>query len=92
MTQDQSTPGASADDPAADAPAVARPTPRPPGGPGTGPVSGADELEGLDDLPLAEHVERFTAVHDVLRARLDGAPGTGPDGVQDEGPDAGPRR
>ncbi|GAB3099450.1 hypothetical protein [Isoptericola nanjingensis] len=89
MTQDQSTPGAaaagSADDPAADAPVGARPTPRAPAG--TGSASGTDELEGLDDLPLAEHVERFTAVHDGLRARLDGAPGTtGLDGVQDTGP------
>ena len=93
MTQDQSTPGAASADPADD-PAVeasaARPTPRPPAGirrdtgPDTGPDTAVGELEGLDDLPVAEHVQRFTAVHDALRARLD-------DG-QDDAPDAGPRR
>jgi len=31
-------------------------------------------LAGLDDLPLEEHVGRFAAVHDALRARLDGEP------------------
>jgi len=94
MTQDQSTPGAGsadvADDPAVDVSATARPTPRAPAGAGSGPSTGIgiDELEGLDDLPVAEHVGRFTAVHDALRARLDGAPDAG----QDDGPDAGPRR
>ncbi|GAA1741464.1 hypothetical protein GCM10009809_41170 [Isoptericola hypogeus] len=29
-------------------------------------------LEGLDDLPLEDHVARFIAVHDALRDRLDG--------------------
>ncbi|WP_402466235.1 hypothetical protein [Isoptericola aurantiacus] len=28
-------------------------------------------LAGLDELPVAEHVGRFEAVHDRLRARLD---------------------
>ncbi|MFF2453637.1 hypothetical protein [Isoptericola sp. NPDC058082] len=98
MTQDQPTTGAVPADPTADratapaaeAPAAARPTPRPPRAPGadTGPRTGVDELEGLDDLPVAEHVERFAAVHDALRARLDGAPDAG----QDDGPAAGPRR
>ena len=101
MTQDQSTPGAAsagpADDPAVEA-SAARPTPGPPSGTGrgtgsgTGSHSGVGELEGLDDLPVAEHVERFTAVHDALRARLDGAPDAAPDIGQDDAPDAGPRR
>ncbi|SKC82410.1 hypothetical protein [Krasilnikoviella flava] len=47
-----------------------------------------DGLEGLDDLPVGEHVERFTQVHDALRARLDGAP----EGAHGDGPDAGPGR
>jgi hypothetical protein len=37
-------------------------------------------LEGLDQLPVHEHVARFEAVHDALAARLEGAedrPGTG---------------
>jgi hypothetical protein len=29
-------------------------------------------LDGLDDLPPAEHVARFEAVHDALRAHLSG--------------------
>lgn len=45
-------------------------------GPGTA-ADGAqpsvtDSLAGLDDLPVGAHVARFTAVHDTLRARLDG--------------------
>ncbi|MCA5893425.1 hypothetical protein LEP48_08680 [Isoptericola sp. NEAU-Y5] len=42
-------------------------------------------LVGLDDLPLEVHVERFAAVHDVLRARLDGEPKpqAAPDGAQE---------
>lgn len=31
-------------------------------------------LTDLDDLPVAEHVARFEALHDVLQARLAGAP------------------
>ncbi|MCP2267131.1 hypothetical protein ACFQHV_07820 [Promicromonospora thailandica] len=31
-----------------------------------------DGLDGLDDLPPAEHVARFEAVHDALRAHLSG--------------------
>ncbi|WP_218926052.1 hypothetical protein [Xylanimonas oleitrophica] len=31
-------------------------------------------LEGLDGLPLDEHVSRFEAVHDRLRARLEAEP------------------
>ncbi|ACZ30370.1 hypothetical protein Xcel_1339 [Xylanimonas cellulosilytica DSM 15894] len=40
-----------------------------------------DALSGLDDLdelPVAEHVARFEAVHDALRARLAGEPGGKP--------------
>lgn len=110
MTQDQPTPGAAsagaADDPFAGAPAEAPagppagagPTPRAPSGTdrGAGSENAVDELDGLDDLPVAEHVARFTAVHDALRARLDGAPGAVPGAVpaawQDDAPDAGPRR
>ncbi len=43
-----------------------------PAAPDVAPDGAVDlSLEGLDDLPLAEHVARFTAVHDALRARLD---------------------
>ncbi|CAM3829228.1 hypothetical protein [Isoptericola cucumis] len=46
------------------------PTPEP--APDAGPDGAADvSLEGLDDLPLTEHVARFSAVHDALRDRLD---------------------
>ena len=31
-----------------------------------------DTLDGLDDLPPADHVARFEAVHDALRAHLSG--------------------
>jgi hypothetical protein len=31
-----------------------------------------DALADLDELPVAEHVARFEAVHDALRARLAG--------------------
>ncbi|HEV6953731.1 MAG TPA: hypothetical protein VKY86_10850 [Promicromonospora sp.] len=31
-----------------------------------------DGLDGLADLPTAEHVGRFEAVHDALRAHLSG--------------------
>ncbi|WP_169736313.1 hypothetical protein [Promicromonospora kroppenstedtii] len=31
-----------------------------------------DTLDGLDELPPAEHVARFEAVHDALRAHLSG--------------------
>jgi hypothetical protein len=41
----------------------------------------AESLTGLADLPVEEHVARFAAVHDRLRARLEGqdspAAGTG---------------
>ncbi|MFC7876413.1 hypothetical protein [Isoptericola sp. NPDC057391] len=98
MTQEQPTPGAGSAGATDDLPADALPVPGPtPGAPagaptdtGTDPRSGSglDELEGLDDLPVAEHVARFTTVHDTLRARLDRAPDAG----RDDGPDAGPRR
>lgn len=40
------------------------------GVPGTGaPLA---PLEGLDDLPLGDHVAAFEATHDALRARLEG--------------------
>ena len=40
------------------------------------PVGGAgDPFADLEDLPLEEHVARFEAVHDALRARLAGEPG-----------------
>ncbi|MFI6426658.1 hypothetical protein [Promicromonospora sp. NPDC050880] len=36
-------------------------------------VRGAlDALDGLDELPPADHVARFEAVHDALRAHLSG--------------------
>ena len=75
MTQDSATPGAAGpgDSPAADPTPDAAPA--------------LDRLDGLDDLPVGEHVERFTHVHDVLRARLDGREEQG-----DTGPDAGPAR
>jgi len=31
-------------------------------------------LEGLEDLPLSDHVAAFEAVHEALRARLEGRP------------------
>lgn len=31
-----------------------------------------DALDGLDHLPPADHVARFEAVHDALRAHLSG--------------------
>lgn len=31
-----------------------------------------DGLDGLEELPPADHVARFEAVHDVLRAHLSG--------------------
>ncbi|MCK9793865.1 hypothetical protein M1843_08920 [Isoptericola sp. 4D.3] len=33
-----------------------------------------DGLDGLDEIPVSEHVERFSRIHEVLRARLDGEP------------------
>lgn len=84
MTQDSATPGAATpgDTPAADPDTAAVLTPD------EAPAPGAlDGLDGLDDLPVGEHVERFTHVHDVLRARLDGREEQGA-----TGPDAGPAR
>jgi len=66
MTQDQATPGATPPEPGAD-------EARTPDG-AADPLAG---LEGLDDVPVGEHVERFTRVHDALRARLDGSPDDG---------------
>ncbi|MCL1871985.1 MAG: hypothetical protein FWF90_16450 [Promicromonosporaceae bacterium] len=38
---------------------------------GAGPVEDlADLLDGLDDLPVADHVARFEAMQDSLRERL----------------------
>jgi hypothetical protein len=34
-------------------------------------------LDGLDALPVAEHVDRFETVHDALRARLESRPTAG---------------
>jgi hypothetical protein len=89
MTEDHATSGATT----GPAPGPAKHPGRRPGDePGTtaaqAPTGDLDGIEGLDDLPVGEHVERFTRVHDALRARLDGAP----DGGQDDAPDAGPGR
>ncbi|MEU2200242.1 hypothetical protein [Isoptericola sp. NPDC019482] len=91
MTQDPSTHGvppadatAEPSERATDAPDATderpRPVPTPPTIPSTGlsTSAGVGDLEGLDELPVAEHVERFTRVHDALRARLDGGPDAGP--------------
>lgn len=78
MTQDQATPGATPPEPDADG-AGARDG-------GADPLAG---LEGLDDVPVGEHVERFTRAHDALRARLDGSPDDGP---AEGGTAAGPGR
>ncbi|MFD2795951.1 hypothetical protein ACFS27_20485 [Promicromonospora vindobonensis] len=40
--------------------------------PDAGVRSALDALDGLDDLPPADHVARFEAVHDALRAHLSG--------------------
>ncbi|MFE7405717.1 hypothetical protein [Isoptericola sp. NPDC057559] len=54
---------------------------------GAGPLAG---LDGLDEVPVGEHVERFARVHDALRARLDGEPEPGErDGTD---PHPGPAR
>ncbi|WP_142001612.1 hypothetical protein [Amycolatopsis cihanbeyliensis] len=61
--------------------AAARPVPGPPPGQqeqaqpqDTDPRAGIDEavagLDGMADLPLAEHVERFDAVHTELTVAL----------------------
>jgi hypothetical protein len=44
-----------------------------------GPDTGAPlaALEGLDDLPLSDHVAAFEAAHDALRTRLEGRAGQG---------------
>lgn len=39
---------------------------------GAGVRSALDGLDGLEDLPPADHVARFEAVHDALRAHLSG--------------------
>lgn len=36
-----------------------------------------EALSGFDDLPLAEHVNAYQAVHDDLRLALDEEPTTG---------------
>jgi len=83
MTQDPVTPGGVVAEPVRDAeqpptdgarPGDARDTDLAPATAGTGPLAG---LDGLDRLPVSEHVERFAQVHDVLRARLDGEPEPG---------------
>lgn len=38
----------------------------------TGVRRALDALDGLDDLPPADHVARFEAVHDALRTQLSG--------------------
>ena len=43
-----------------------------PADPDAGVRSALDALDGLDGLPPAEHVARFEAVHDALRAHLSG--------------------
>ncbi|MFC8597092.1 hypothetical protein [Isoptericola sp. NPDC057191] len=96
MTQDPATPGGAVPDPTRDAATHddrGRPAaneqqhddPQPAGVPGA-----LAELEGLDDIPVGEHVERFARVHDFLRARLDGEPEPGERG--DAGPGTGPAR
>ena len=40
--------------------------------PETGVRRALDTLDGLDDLPPADHVARFEVVHDALRAQLSG--------------------
>jgi hypothetical protein len=43
-----------------------------PADPDAGVRHALDALDGLGDLPPAEHVARFEAVHDALRAHLSG--------------------
>ncbi|MFC8801618.1 hypothetical protein ACFT2C_28110 [Promicromonospora sp. NPDC057138] len=43
-----------------------------PADPDAGVRDALDALDGLDDLPPADHVARFEAVHDALRAHLSG--------------------
>lgn len=43
-----------------------------PADPAVGVRNALDALDGLDDLPPADHVARFEAVHDALRAHLSG--------------------
>jgi hypothetical protein len=40
------------------------------------PSDNADPFDDLADLPLADHVARFEAYHDELRARLVGGVGS----------------
>lgn len=37
-----------------------------------------EDLEGLDDLPLDEHVSAFERAHESLRSALDADPDAGP--------------
>jgi hypothetical protein len=72
--------GAPGGRPEAATPVPPRPGPPVPTAPrATAPVADAalELVEGLDVLPVAEHVARFEAVHDALRARLESRPGTG---------------
>jgi hypothetical protein len=46
-----------------------------PADPDTGIRHALDTLDGLDDLPLADHVASFEQVHDELRAHLNGDAG-----------------
>jgi hypothetical protein len=43
-----------------------------PADPDAGVRRALDALDGLDNLPPAEHAARFEAVHDALRAHLSG--------------------
>jgi hypothetical protein len=45
--------------------------------PGQPDASAVDALEALDELPVADHVARFEAAHDALRARLEARPAPG---------------
>jgi hypothetical protein len=46
------------------------PEPSPPARPATGIDDALAGLDGLDELPTAEHVVRLRAVHDALTAAL----------------------
>jgi hypothetical protein len=39
-------------------------------------------LDGLDDLPVHDHVTRFEAVHEALAGRLDGSDDTSAGGTE----------
>jgi hypothetical protein len=55
--------------PAEESPEAATPALPPPGDSLQAEVTGLDEL---DELPVAEHIERYAAVHDELHAALRG--------------------